>query len=143
VKIALGSDHAGFALKEFIKDLLVKDGYQVTDLGAFSEASVDYPDYGLPVAQLVADGSVEKGILVCGTGVGMSIVANRVRGVRAALVTDVYVAEQSRRHLDANVLVLGGRNTGQGLAEAIVKVWLTTAFEGGRHEKRIEKIDGC
>ncbi len=142
MKIALGSDHAGFTLKEFIKGRLAGEGYAVTDVGTHSEASVDYPDYALPVAKLVAGGEADRGILVCGTGVGMNIAANRVRGVRAALVTDVYVAEQSRRHLDANVLVLGGRVTGQGLAEAIVKVWLETPFEGGRHKGRIDKIDG-
>jgi ribose 5-phosphate isomerase B len=142
VKIALGSDHAGFALKETIKSLLVREGYDVTDAGAFSEASVDYSDYGFPVARMVAGGEAERGILVCGTGIGMSVVANRVPGVRAALVTDVYVAEQSRRHLDANMLVLGGRVTGPGLAEAIVRVWLATPFEGGRHQGRINKIDG-
>ncbi|HEX2965295.1 MAG TPA: ribose 5-phosphate isomerase B, partial [Syntrophorhabdaceae bacterium] len=113
---------------------------QVNDVGTHGTESVDYADYGFRVAQLVSTGEADKGILVCGTGEGMNIVANKVKGVRAALVFDLYTAAQSRRHLDANVLVLGGRITGKGLAEEIVKIWLDTPFEGGRHQKRIDKI---
>ena len=140
MKIALGSDHAGYELKEYVKNLLKEWGYTYSDEGTDTEASVDYPDFGLKVASLVSLGAAEKGILVCGTGVGMSVVANKVKGVRAVLAQDLYTAIQSRKHLDSNILVLGGRVIGKGLAEEIVKVWLDTPFEGGRHEKRIVKI---
>jgi ribose 5-phosphate isomerase B len=140
MKIAIGSDHAGFELKEYVKGILLERQETVTDVGTDSTASVDYTDFGLMVADLVSRGEVDKGILVCGTGEGMNIIANKVKGIRAALVFDLYAAIQSRRHLDANVLVLGGRVTGKGLAEEIVKVWLDTPFEGGRHQKRIDKI---
>jgi ribose 5-phosphate isomerase B len=140
MKIAIGSDHAGFELKEQIKNILLERHTTITDVGTTTEESVDYPDFGLKVAELVSGGEVEKGILICGTGVGMSIVANKVKGVRAALAFDLYTAIQSRRHLDANILVLGGRVTGKGLAEEIVKSWLDTPFEGGRHQRRIDKI---
>lgn len=140
MRIALGSDHAGFELKQFVKEVLAGRNEQVNDVGTHGTESVDYADYGFRVAQLVSTGEADKGILVCGTGEGMNIVANKVKGVRAALVFDLYTAAQSRRHLDANVLVLGGRITGKGLAEEIVKIWLDTPFEGGRHQKRIDKI---
>jgi ribose 5-phosphate isomerase B len=140
MKIAIGSDHAGFELKEQIKNILLERHTTITDVGTTTEESVDYPDFGLKVAELVSGGEVERGILICGTGIGMSIVANKVKGIRAALVFDLYTAIQSRRHLDANILVLGGRVTGKGLAEEIVKSWLDTPFEGGRHQKRIDKI---
>lgn len=141
MKIAIGSDHAGLELKENIKALLAATDYEVTDLGTHSPASVDYPDLGFEVAKLVAAGGADRGILVCGTGIGMSVAANKVKGIRAALVFDLYTAIQSRKHLDANVLVLGGRVTGKGLAEEIVKTWLSTDFEGGRHLGRIKKIE--
>ncbi|HEY3276530.1 MAG TPA: ribose 5-phosphate isomerase B [Syntrophorhabdaceae bacterium] len=140
MKIALGSDHAGYELKEYVKNLLKEWGYSCTDEGTDGEGSVDYPDFGFKAAKLVSDGIAERGILFCGTGVGMSVVANKVKGVRAVLGQDLYTATQSRRHLDTNVLVLGGRVMGKGLAEEIVKVWLETPFEGGRHEKRVDKI---
>ena len=140
MKIAIGSDHAGFELKEYVKEILLKRQEVVTDVGTNGTESVDYADFGLKVAELVSKGEAEKGILVCGTGEGMNIIANKVKGIRASLVFDLYTAIQSRRHLDANVLVLGGRVTGKGLAEEIVKVWLDTPFEGGRHQKRIDKI---
>ncbi len=140
MKIGIGSDHAGFELKEFIKQALTDRKIAIQDVGTHGTESVDYADFGFKVAQLVANGEVDKGILVCGTGEGMNIVANKVKGVRAALVFDLYTAAQSRRHLDANVLVLGGRVTGKGLAEEIVNVWLDTPFEGGRHQQRIDKI---
>jgi len=141
VKIVIGSDHAGLELKEEIKSLLETGGYEITDVGTNSPASVDYPDFGFKAAQLVASGAVDRGILVCGTGIGMSIAANKVKGSRAALIHDLYTAIQSRKHNDANVLVLGGRITGKGLAEEIVKAWLSTEFEGGRHLGRIKKIE--
>lgn len=140
MKIAVGSDHAGFELKEYIKKILTERGDTVIDVGTDSMESVDYADFGLKVAQLVSRREAEKGILVCGTGMGMSVVANKVKGIRASVVFDLYTAIQSRRHLDANVLVLGGRVTGKGLAEEITKTWLDTPFDGGRHQKRIDKI---
>lgn len=141
MKIAIGSDHAGLELKEYIKGILATGEYDVTDVGTDSPASVDYPDFGFEVARRVASGEADKGILFCGTGIGMSVTANKVKGIRAALVFDLYTAVQSRKHLDANVLVLGGRITGKGLAEEIVKSWLATEFEGGRHLGRIMKIE--
>lgn len=140
MKIAIGSDHAGYALKEDIKKALEARNDIIVDIGTDTESSVDYPDFGIEVARLVAGGKAEKGILVCGTGIGMSITANKVKGIRAALAFDLYTAVQSRKHLDANILVLGGRITGKGLAEEIVRAWLDTPFEGGRHQKRIDKI---
>jgi ribose 5-phosphate isomerase B len=140
LKIAIGSDHAGYALKEDIKKALEARNDIIVDIGTDTESSVDYPDFGIEVARLVAGGKAEKGILVCGTGIGMSITANKVKGIRAALAFDLYTAVQSRKHLDANILVLGGRITGKGLAEEIVRAWLDTPFEGGRHQKRIDKI---
>jgi ribose 5-phosphate isomerase B len=141
VNIAIGSDHAGYELKEYIKHILETGGHIVTDVGTMTEDSVDYPDFGFKVAKLVSDGVMEKGVLICGTGIGMNTVANKVKGVRASLVFDLYTAMQSRKHLDANILVLGARVTGKGLAEEIVKTWFSTAFEGGRHTNRIEKIN--
>jgi RpiB/LacA/LacB family sugar-phosphate isomerase len=140
VKIAIGSDHAGFELKTYLKDILEKEKQTVLDVGTESESSVDYPDFAIQVARLVSAGQVERGVLVCGTGVGMSITANKIRGVRAALVQDLFTAIQSRRHVDANVLVLGGRVIGKGLATEMLKAWLAEPFEGGRHALRLEKI---
>ncbi len=140
MKIAIGSDHAGFELKEYVKRILSERQETVTDVGTNGPESVDYSDFGIKVAELVSRGEAERGILICGTGIGMSVVANKVKGIRASLVSDLYTAIQSRRHLDANVLVLGGRVTGNGLAEEIVRAWLDTPFEGGRHQKRIDKI---
>ncbi len=141
MKIAIGSDHAGLELKEHIKNILAGENQEVIDYGTNSPQSVDYPDYGFRVAQDVAAGKADRGILVCGTGVGMCIVANKVKGIRAALAYDTYTAGQSRRHLDANILVLGERVTGKGLAEEIVRAWLSADFEGGRHSGRIAKIE--
>jgi ribose 5-phosphate isomerase B len=140
VRIAIGSDHAAFELKEHITEALRDLGHNVDDVGTKAEASVDYPEFGIKVAELVAGGAVDRGILLCGTGIGMSVVANKVKGVRAALVHEPYGAAQSRKHLDANVLVLGGRVIGKGMADEIVKVWLDTPFEGGRHKRRIDQI---
>lgn len=140
MKIALASDHAGYELKEDIKRFLQESAHEVIDVGTFDKEPVDYPDFGRPAANLVARGEVQVGILVCGTGVGMCVVANKTKGVRAVLVSDVYVAAQSRRHVNANCLVLGGQVIGKGLAREIVRVWLETPFDGGRHARRIEKI---
>ena len=138
--IALGADHAGYGLKEALKGWLINHGYQVLDLGTHSTESVDYPDYASLVAESVADHKVERGLLVCGTGIGMSIAANKVPGVRAALCADLYTARMSREHNDANVLVLGGRLMGADMAADILQSWLETAFAGGRHARRVEKI---
>ncbi|HET7874054.1 MAG TPA: ribose 5-phosphate isomerase B [Methylomirabilota bacterium] len=138
--IALGADHAGFELKESLKSWLIEHGYQVLDLGTHSHDSVDYPDYAAQVAEAVADGKVERGLLICGTGIGMTITANKVPGVRAALCSDLYTARMSREHNDANVLALGGRLMGAEMAEDLLKTWLETDFAGGRHARRVEKI---
>jgi len=140
MKIVLASDHAGFELKEYLKGIIEKEGHSFIDAGAYSEDSVDYPDFGFKGAEIVSTGEADKGVFICGTGIGMNVVANKVKGIRASLVQDMYTAIQSRKHLDANVLVLGERVIGKGMAEEIVKVWLGTSFEGGRHEKRVEKI---
>ncbi len=140
-KIAIASDHAGLGLKRFVIDLLQNRGYGYDDLGTDSEASVDYPDYGHIVAERITSGQNRRAILICGTGIGMSITANRHQGVRAALCNDIYSARMSRLHNDSNVLVVGGRVIGPALAEEIVLTWLNTDFEGGRHTRRLEKID--
>lgn len=138
--IAIASDHGGYELKEDLKLFLDEAGCKFNDLGAYSNESVDYPDYGVSLSRRVASGEFEKGILLCGTGIGMSIVANKIPGIRAALVNDVYSAKMSREHNDANILVMGGRVTGKSLAREIVKIWLETKFSGGRHQKRLDKI---
>jgi len=139
MKIALASDHAGFCLKEKIKAALPELDWQ--DFGAFSQDAVDYPETGRPAAEAVASGICEKGILICGSGIGMSIVANKVKGIRAALCWMPEIAELSRKHNNANVLVLAGRFTTIETALEIIKVWLDTPFEGGRHQRRIDKIE--
>ncbi|MHB8771280.1 MAG: ribose 5-phosphate isomerase B [Syntrophales bacterium] len=139
-KIIIGADHAGFPLKEAIKPLLGTLGIEVTDAGTDCDHSVDYPDFAACVAKEVATGAYPRGILICGSGVGMSIVANRFPGVRAALCLDEETARLSRMHNDANILVLAGRKTDPAKAEGIVRVWLTTPFEGGRHQARLDKI---
>lgn len=140
MKIAIGADHAGFGLKEDIVALLKKGGYDFIDCGTDSTASVDYPDFGEKVSKLVSDGKVDRGILVCGTGIGMSMVANKFPNVRASLCNDLFCARMSRLHNDANVLVLGGRIIGKDLAAEIVTTWLNTPFEGERHLRRLNKI---
>ncbi len=141
MKIAIGADHGGYDLKEGIKRLLQEEGHQVEDFGCDSPESVDYPNYGKQVAQAVAEGRFDRGILICGTGIGMSITANRFRGIRAALCHELFTARMSRAHNDANILCLGARVIGPGLAREMVKVWLETPFDGGRHERRICMID--
>jgi len=139
-KIAIGSDHAGFGLKEEILGLLKGLDIDIVDCGTNTTESVDYPDFGARVSELVSSGEAERGILVCGTGLGMSMVANKYPNVRAALCNDLFSAKMSRLHNDANILVMGGRVIGKDLAAEIVKVWLTTPFEGERHLKRLQKI---
>lgn len=141
MKIAIGSDHAGFKLKEVISYLIKKMGYEVIDMGSGSSCSVDYPDYAEAVAQAVSEGRIERGILICGTGIGMSIVANKFRNVRAALCNELFTAKMSRLHNDANILCIGARVIGEDLVKEIVKIWLNTSFEGGRHAERVKKIN--
>ena len=138
--LAIGSDHGGFALKKEIMAHLDERGIAYKDFGTFTEESCDYPDIAEPVARAVAAGEFDRGILICGTGIGMSMSANKVTGIRAALCGDCYSAEFTRRHNDANVLTLGARVLGAGLALKIVDIFLDTAFEGGRHARRIAKI---
>jgi ribose 5-phosphate isomerase B len=140
MRIAIGSDHAGFRLKEHFISVLKDDGHDVTDLGTDSEEAVDYPIYCSRVGRAVADGDAERGIVLGGSGQGEQLSANKVKGVRAALCNDLYTAEFSRRHNDANVLSMGARVVGEGLADEILRVWLTTDFEGGRHQRRIDEI---
>jgi ribose 5-phosphate isomerase B len=139
-KIVIASDHGGFELKEDLKLFLTEMGYEPVDFGTENSNSVDYPDFGAKVAEAVARNEMPKGILICGTGIGMSIVVNRFPGVRGALCNDVYSARMSREHNDSNVLILGGRVVGKGLAREMVKTWINTKFEGGRHQKRLDKI---
>jgi ribose 5-phosphate isomerase B len=140
MKIALGADHAGFELKEKIKQYLLEKGITIDDRGTYSPQSVDYPDFAFRVAEEVAAGKADSGILVCGSGIGMSIAANKVHGVRAAHVTSEMEAQLSREHNDANVLTVGGRVLDEATARRIVDRWLSTGFAGGRHQQRVEKI---
>jgi ribose 5-phosphate isomerase B len=140
-QIIIGSDHAAFQMKNLIKAFLKEKGWDVSDQGPENADSVDYPDFGIKVAASVASGEYERGILMCGTGIGMSMVANRFPHVRAALCGDVFSAAMSRQHNDSNILVMGGRMIGDVLALEIVRVWLETPFDGGRHRQRIEKFD--
>jgi ribose 5-phosphate isomerase B len=139
--IVIGSDHAAYALKEKIKGFLLERSIDVEDAGCYSEDSVDYPDVGIKVASMVSAGKFGQGILMCGTGIGMSMVANKFPHVRAALCAGIFSAVMSRRHNNSNILVLGGRVIGDILAMEIVKVWLETPFDGGRHQRRLEKFD--
>jgi len=138
--IALASDHGGLRLKEAVKELLTERGIPFEDCGTENGESVDYPDYGEKVARKVAAGAAEKGILFCGTGIGMSIVANKFPHVRAALVTDTFMAQMAKEHNNANILVLGGRVIGDNEARQMVATWLDATFEGGRHQGRLDKI---
>ena len=141
MKIALASDHGGYYLKEHLKCFLRTMEYKWEDYGTYNSEAVDYPDYGLKAAQSVAQGDCQAGILICGTGIGMSIVANKVKGIRASLCTNSYMAKCSKEHNHANILVLGARVLGNGLAEDIVKTWLSTETAGGRHQRRVDKIN--
>jgi ribose 5-phosphate isomerase B len=140
VKVAIASDHAGFRLKQFLKGTLDALDVSYDDLGTFDEQSVDYPDYGLKVATAVAAGEYDRGVLVCGTGLGMCITANKVPGVRAVTAHDVFSARMSRAHNDANVLTMGERIVGEGVAADVLQAWLRAEFEGGRHAKRVDKM---
>ncbi len=141
MRIGLACDHGGFELKEELKAFLKSIHVEPIDMGSFTEDSVDYPDFGILVAEKVSNGELERGVLICGTGIGMSIIANKFPGVRAALVNDLYSSRCSREHNDSNILVMGGRIVGGDLAKEIVKVWLETPFAGGRHKRRLEKIE--
>lgn len=139
-RIILGSDHAGFSLKETIKQYLADKGYAITDVGTDCTDSVDYPDFGIKVAGRVSAGEFDRGILVCGSGVGMAVVANKFPRIRAVIGLDEETARLSRQHNDTNILVLAGRRTDQELAKSITWLWLNTEFEGGRHQRRLDKI---
>jgi ribose 5-phosphate isomerase B len=139
--IIIGCDHAAYDLKEKVKAFLTERGIDVEDAGCHSEDSVDYPDFGIKVASMVSTGKFERGILMCGTGLGMSMVANKFPHVRAALCTGLFSAMMSKRHNNSNILVLGARVVGDILAVEIVKVWLEMPFEGGRHQRRLDKFD--
>jgi len=141
MKIALAADHGGYQLKEKVKEHLLQKGIKVLDLGADNEESVDYPNYGKACGEAVMRGDAERGIAFCGTGIGISIAANKVKGIRCALCTNLFMAEMSRRHNNANMLALGGRILEPELALSIVDVWLSTEFEGGRHQRRTDMLD--
>ena len=141
MKISMGSDHGGYALKEHIKEVLTAQGHEIVDCGTYSTDSCDYPDFGEAAARKVASGECERGIVICTTGIGISISANKVRGIRCALCSEPLSAEMTRRHNDANMLALGASFTGVMLADRIVEVFLSTAFEGGRHARRVGKVD--
>ena len=140
MKIVIGSDHGGIHLKEVLKQHLAERGVEVSDAGTYTEESCDYPDIALKVCREITAGKAERGILVCGTGIGMSMAANKVKGIRAALCGDVFSAAMSREHNNANVICLGERVLGAGLAARILDSWLDTEFAGGRHERRVNKI---
>ena len=140
MRIAIGADHAGFLLKEHLKETLRLNGHDVDDHGTHSEASVDYPPICIGVARAVVEGRADRGVVLGGSGQGEQIAANKVPGIRAALCNDLYTARLSREHNDANVLSMGGRIVAFGLADEILKLWLATAFEGGRHQRRLDQI---
>lgn len=140
MKIVLACDHGGFELKEIIKGHLTGQGHSVNDIGTYGTESVDYPDYGRKAALIVAEGEAERGIIICGTGIGISIAANKVKGIRCALCTNEYMAKMTRLHNDANMLSLGARVIGSGIALEIVDTFLSTPFEGGRHSNRVNKL---
>lgn len=140
MKIAIGADHAGFLVKEKIKQALYQQGHEINDFGTDNVTSCDYPDFAFLVAQAVAKGDAERGILVCGSGIGMSISANKVNGVRAGVGTDEQSVKLGRLHNNCNVLCLGARTTPEDMLHRIVSLWLETAFEGGRHQRRLDKI---
>lgn len=142
MKIALGCDHGGYELKEFIKTVLEKQGHSYEDFGCHSLDSCDYPDFGAAAARAVAEGKCDRGIVVCTTGIGISIAANKVKGIRCALCSEPLSAEMTRRHNDANMLAMGGGLIGNNMADRIVDAFLNTPFEGGRHQRRVDKIEG-
>ena len=145
MKVAIGCDHGGFDLKEIVKSVLNDLGHEIDDQGCDSPESVDYPNFAHAVSLLVKEGKCDRGILVCGTGIGMSMAANRIPGIRAALCNEVFSARMSREHNDANILCIGARVIGPGLAAEVVRTWMTTEFAGGRHQHRIDLFNnkGC
>lgn len=142
MKIAIASDHGGYDYKQELIPYIESLGHQVLDLGCHGPASVDYPDYGIPCAQAVARGEADRGVVICGTGIGISISANKVPGIRCALCTDPVMARLTREHNDANMLAMGGGLIGNNMADRIVDAFLNTPFEGGRHQRRVDKIEG-
>ena len=140
MKISMGCDHGGYPLKEFLKSWLEEQGHTVVDCGTHSTDSCDYPDFGAAAAREVAEGRCERGIVICTTGIGISIAANKVRGIRCALCSEPLSAEMTRRHNDANMLAMGAGMIGKNMAQRITEVFLTTGFEGGRHQRRVERI---
>lgn len=140
MKIALGCDHGGIVLKPAIKELLENRNIEIVDFGCYTTDSVDYPDFALKVAEAVSTGSVDKGIILCGTGIGISIAANKVKGIRAAVAHDLFTAEMCKKHNNANIISMGGRVVTPELATEMVKIWLDSEFEGGRHSTRVDKI---
>ena len=140
MKIAIGCDHGGFRYKKTLVDFLLKNGHEIVNFGTDSDASCDYPDFALPAAESVASGECDCGILICGTGIGISIAANKMKGIRCCVCSDTFSAKYTRLHNDANVLSMGGRVVGPGLACDMVDVFLETEFEGGRHARRVEKL---
>ncbi|MCM8784085.1 MAG: ribose 5-phosphate isomerase B [Candidatus Omnitrophica bacterium] len=141
MNIALGSDHAGFKLKEALRDFLLENGYRIKDFGTFKEESCDYPDFGYKVAKAVSEHKFERGILICATGIGQSIVANRFPGVRAALCYNLKCAKLSREHNDANIIIFGARFINKEMARKFLEIWLKTGFQKGRHLRRLKKIE--
>jgi len=140
MKLSIASDHGGYSLKEELKSWLIGQGHEVEDFGCHSTDSCDYPDFGEAAARAVADGSCQRGIVICTTGIGISITANKVKGIRCALCGDSWSAEMTRRHNDANMVAVGAGVTGPNLAKEIVSVFLSTEFEGGRHQRRVDKV---
>ena len=140
MRVAIGADHAGYALKNVLVQRLEADGHEVLDLGTQGPESVDYPEYGAAVAVRVVSGEADRGVLVCGTGIGIGIAANKVAGARVATCNDLFTARMSREHNDANVVALGSRVVGRGVAEEIVRIFIQTDFQGGRHQRRVDKI---
>ncbi len=139
-KVAIGCDHGGIVLKESVIKTLERLGAQVVDMGCYSQESVDYPEYGVKVANAVASGECDLGVIMCGTGIGISIAANKVKGIRAAVVTNTYMAKLTKNHNNANIIALGGRVISPAEAEEIVEAWYTAEYEGGRHQKRLDII---
>jgi len=139
-KFVIASDHGGLELKESIVSYLRSQEVEIVDLGTMNDDSVDYPDFGIKVASVVSSGAADNGILICGTGIGMSIVANKFPGIRAALITDEFTAQMSKEHNNANIIVMGGRVLTPAQAQKMVKVWLESAYAGGRHQRRLDKI---
>ena len=140
MKIALGCDHGGYELKQFVMKTLEQLGYEYEDFGCYSTESCDYPDFGAAAARAVAEGKCDRGIVICTTGIGISIAANKIKGIRCAHCADCLEAEMTRRHNDANMMAIGAGFTGKNMAERMVEVFLTTEFEGGRHERRVNKM---